>query len=69
MQLTPDSTILFVSMNNIAEVVSEALRTGAKGYLLKADAGTDFWPAIEAVLQNKQYLSRSLRRLHSVTIH
>jgi len=68
-RLTPDSAILFVSMNNSADVVREALRTGAKGYLLKTDAGNELWPAIEAVLQNKQYLSRSLRGLDSVTIN
>ena len=68
-RLTPDSAILIVSMNNSADVVREALRTGAKGYLLKTDAGNELWPAIEAVLQNKQYLSRSLRGLDSVTIN
>lgn len=68
-QLTPDAAILFVSMENSAEVVSEALSTGAMGYLLKADAGADFRPAIEAVLQNQPYLSRSLRALHSVAIN
>jgi len=68
-QSTPDSTILFVSMNNSADVVSEALSTGAKGYVLKADAGSELWAAIETVLQNKQYLSRSLRGQHSATIN
>jgi len=68
-QLSPDSTILFMSMNNCAEVVNEALNTGAKGYVLKTDAGIELYPAIQAVLQNQQYLSRGLRQLHSVTIH
>jgi CheY-like chemotaxis protein len=68
-QFSPDSAILFVSMDNSAAVVSEALSTGAKGYLLKTDAGKEFWLAIEAVLQNKQYLSHALRGLHSVTIN
>ena len=68
-QSTPDSAILFVSMNNSADVVSEALSTGARGYLLKVDAADELWPAIEAVLQNKQYLSRGLRGRHSETIH
>ena len=66
-QLSPHSAILFVSMNNCADVVCEALSTGTKGYLLKADAGKELWPAIQAVLQNKQYLSRGLRGLYSVT--
>jgi DNA-binding NarL/FixJ family response regulator len=68
-QFSPDSAILFVSMNNCANVVWEALSTGAKGYVLKTDAGKELGPAIEAVLQNKQYLSRGLRGLHSVTIN
>lgn len=57
----PDSAILFASMNNYSDVMSEALSTGARGYRLKADAGIELWPAIQAVLQNQQYLSRSLR--------
>lgn len=52
-------------MNNSEDLIWEALSTGAKGYLLKIDAGNELWPAIEAVLLNKQYLSRSLRGRHS----
>lgn len=69
MQSAPDSAILFVSMNNSPDVVWEALNTGAKGYLLKVDAGSELWPAIEAVLHNKQYLSHGLRGRHSVAIN
>jgi CheY-like chemotaxis protein len=68
-QFSPDSAILFVSMNNSADVVAEALSTGAKGFVSKIDAGKELWPAIEAVLQNKQYLSGRIRGLHSVTIN
>lgn len=69
MKLSPKSAILFVSMNNCEDVVSEALSTGARGYLLKADAASELWPAIEAVLGSKQYLSRGLRGRHSATIN
>ena len=68
-QSSPNSAILFVSMNHSADVVSEALSTGARGYLLKVDAANELWPAIEAVLHNKQYLSRGLRGRHSATIN
>ena len=68
-RVSPGSAILFVSMNHSADVVSAALGTGAKGYLLKADAASELWPAIEAVLHNNQYLSRSLRERHSITIN
>ena len=66
---SPTSAILFVSMNNCEDVVSEAMSTGAMGYLLKADAGNELWPAIDAVLHNKQYLSHGLRGRHSATIN
>lgn len=56
--LAPDATILFVSMNKDADLVREALKTGAMGYVLKIDAGTELWPAIRSVLQKKRYLSR-----------
>lgn len=68
-QSCPNSAILFVSMNNSAEIVSKALSTGAKGYLLKIDAGNELRPAIEAVLDDKQYLSRGLRGRYSARIH
>jgi len=66
---SPESAILFVSMNNSSDVVSEALSTGAKGYLLKLDAGNELWLAIEAVLQNERYLSCSLRGMDLETIN
>ena len=68
-QFSPASAILFVSMNQCVDIVWEAMSTGAKGFLLKIDAGQELWPAIEAVLQNEQYLSRGLRGLHSATIN
>lgn len=68
-QFSPNSAILIVTMNNCADVVCEALSTGAKGYLLKVDAGNELWPAIDAVLQGKPYLSRGVRGLHSVGVN
>lgn len=66
---SPNSVILFVSMNNCAEIVVAALSTGAKGFLLKTDAPTELFPAIKAVLENKQYLSPNLRRAYSDDIN
>ena len=61
--------VIVLSMHSDESYVLRALRAGAKGYLLKTDAGKELWPAIEAVLQNKQYLSHALRGLHSATIN
>ena len=60
-KVSPNSKILFVSQESSADVVQEALRLGAQGYLLKADAAGELLPAVDAVLQGRQYLSRPLR--------
>src|SRR5580704_6585295 len=60
-KVSPNSKILFVSQVSTADVVQEALHLGAQGYLLKADAGGELLPAVYAVLQGRQYLSRRLR--------
>ena len=56
----PQSRILFLSENRSSDIAREALRTGAGGYVLKADAARDLLPAIEAVLQGKRFVSASL---------
>jgi DNA-binding NarL/FixJ family response regulator len=62
-KVSPNSKILFVSQESSADVVQEALHLGAQGYLLKADAARELLPAVDAVLQGRQYLSRRLRTL------
>lgn len=58
--VSPTSKILFVSENGSFDIVKEALSTGARGYVLKSDAGTQLLPAVEAVLEGNRFLSRSL---------
>jgi len=55
------SKVLFVSENRREEIAEEALRTGALGYVVKSQAGTDLLPAIDAVLQGEQFVSAVLR--------
>jgi DNA-binding NarL/FixJ family response regulator len=57
---SPNSTILFISDNHSLDIVKEALLTGARGYLVKSDAGRQLLLAIEAVLQGKRFVSASL---------
>jgi DNA-binding NarL/FixJ family response regulator len=59
-QVVPSAKIVFLTLNGDAEVVRGALNSGGKGYVLKADAGRELWPAIEAVLQGKQFVSSGL---------
>ena len=59
-QLAPQAIILFLSQEPSSDVVREALRMGALGYVHKARAGSELLPAIEAVLGGNRYVSRGL---------
>jgi len=59
-QAVPGARILFLTLESEADVVQAALNSGAQGYVLKTDAGTELWPAIKAVLQGKKYVSRGV---------
>jgi DNA-binding NarL/FixJ family response regulator len=60
-KVSPESEIIFVSQESSAEVIEEALRTGARGYVLKTRAGIDLLPAVEAVLGGTQFVSSGLQ--------
>ncbi|HEY6249007.1 MAG TPA: response regulator transcription factor [Candidatus Angelobacter sp.] len=57
---SPKSKILFLSENRSLDIIEAALHTGAGGYVVKSDAGSKLLPAVEAVLQGKQFISSSL---------
>lgn len=59
-QLVPRSRIVFLSQEGSAEIVEEALRSGALGYVLKPRAGEDLHPAVAAVLEGQQFVSDGL---------
>ena len=59
-EVCPGSKILFVSENRSLDIAEEALRTGAHGYVVKSAAATELLPAVEAVLQGKQFVSENL---------
>jgi CheY-like chemotaxis protein len=59
-ELSPTSKILFVSENRSWDRAKVALDSGASGYVVKSDAGSDLLPAIESVLQDKQFVSAGL---------
>ena len=59
-KLSPESKILFMSQESSADVVQEALALGALGYVVKAHAGSELLPAVEAVLEGRQFISSGL---------
>ena len=56
-KLSPRSKILFVSQESSAEMVQEALSTGAQGYVFKSDAGRELLEGVNAVLRGEQFVS------------
>ena len=62
-KLAPRSRIVFLSQEGSAEIVEEALRSGALGYVHKPRAGGDLYPAVAAVLEGQQFVSDGL--IHS----
>ena len=57
-QLSPESKMLFVSQESSVDVVREALGTGAHGYVVKIDAGSELLIGVSAVLRGDQFVSR-----------
>ena len=57
---SPNSKILFMSENRSPDIVEAALSTGACGYVVKSDAGSELLPAIKDVLAGKKFTSASL---------
>ncbi len=58
--VSPCSRILFISSECHSEIVHEALRTGATGYLLKSLIGRELVPALEAVSRGEWFISRGI---------
>ena len=57
LKIIPECKILFVSQESSADVVREAFNSGALGYVLKAHAGSELLPAVEAVRLGRQFIS------------
>src|SRR3954451_19889159 len=51
------SRILFLSEQHSSDIAEAALETGARGYLLKVDAGRDLLFAMEAVINRGRFVS------------
>jgi hypothetical protein len=62
-QVAPDSRILFLSMIDSPEIVEAVLNTGASGYVLKLDAGSELVAAVKAVSQGKRFVSSRIKAL------
>jgi DNA-binding NarL/FixJ family response regulator len=57
----PEVPFIFVSVQDDPAVIRKALAEGARGYVIKSDAGDELAGAVEAVLCGGRYLSSSAR--------
>jgi DNA-binding NarL/FixJ family response regulator len=58
--LSPQSSILFVSQESSADVIEEAMNSGALGYVVKTQAASDLLAAVEAVREGGTFVSNGL---------
>ena len=59
-QVSPGSRIVFLTQNDDREIRSAALATGAQGYVIKANAASEFWPAVAVALRRGDQLARAI---------
>jgi DNA-binding NarL/FixJ family response regulator len=57
-RLSPQSKIIFFSQQMSADVVHEAFVSGASGYVVKVDAGTELLLAVDVVLRGARFVGR-----------
>lgn len=58
--LDVDTQIIILSMHSKPNIVQQALRQGAKGYLLKSSISAELILALQAAARNETYLSPSI---------
>ncbi|HKF05866.1 MAG TPA: response regulator transcription factor [Candidatus Sulfotelmatobacter sp.] len=61
-QLQPSVKLVYLTMNQDADLAAEAFRRGASAYLLKTCAASELTVAVREVLKGRSYLSPSIAR-------
>lgn len=56
----PDIKLVFLTVNEDPDMVAEAFRLGAKGYILKSSAASELFEVLEVVLKGGTYVTPEL---------
>jgi DNA-binding NarL/FixJ family response regulator len=59
----PDVHVLILTMHDSEQVVREVLAAGARGFLLKSDAGRDLVVAVEALQNRRTFFTTKVAQL------
>ena len=60
---SPETPILILTMHDSDNTVSEVLRAGARGYVLKSDAGKDLVAAIDALQRQRTFFTTRVSQM------
>lgn len=61
-RILPSAKLLYLSMKNDPEIVAEAFRLGASGYMLKTCTSSQLVVAVRTILRGRTYMSPTLPR-------
>ena len=62
-KILPDVKLVFLTVNEDPDMVTEAFRIGASGYLLKSSAASELFQAIKTVMSSRDYVSPKLAQI------
>jgi len=57
-QLSPNTSVVVLTMHDSDHVIRDVLRSGARGFVLKTDADQDLIEAVEAVSQKRHFFAK-----------
>jgi DNA-binding NarL/FixJ family response regulator len=66
LKAVPQAEVLILTMHDSEELIREVLDAGARGYVLKSDAGRDLVAAVDALRQHKPFLTS---RVSEMVLH
>lgn len=61
--INPDARILILTIHDSEQVVREVLAAGARGFLLKSDAGRELVAAVEALQQRRTFFTTKVAQM------
>ena len=61
-ELMPATKLIFLTMNEDADLAMEAMQRGSSGYLLKSSAAAELIQAIQMALRGKSYVTPQISR-------
>lgn len=64
-KLLPHTEILILTVHESEQIAAEVLKVGARGYILKSDAGRELVAAVKAVSAHKSYFTSRISQMVS----